>query len=121
MPIPRPAPGRARLWILATLGILAMTAVAVWFGLASSLSKPTWQTLGFTSAGPRAIVVKYSVHRPEGMTVRCRLQAKALSHAVVGSTEVLLPAEWGRIVETTTTVRTTQFAVAAEVRSCQEA
>lgn len=120
MPIPRPAPGRARLWLLATLGILAMTAVAVWFGLSASLTKPTWQTVGFSSPDRSTILLKYSVVRPEGMPVRCLLLAKDGRHAVVGSLEVDLPPEWGSPVENTQAIRTTSQAVVAEVRSCRE-
>lgn len=97
-----------------------MTAIAVWFGLAASVTKPTWQTVGFSSPDRSTIVLKYSVIRPEGMLVRCLLQAKDSRHAVVGSLEVDLPPEWGTNVQTTQAIRTTSQAIVAEVRSCRE-
>ncbi len=109
------------MWVLATLGLLAMTAVAVWFGLAASLTKPTWQTVGFAAAdGEQGIVLKFLVRRPEGMAVRCQVIAKERSHAIVGTAEVTIPPEWGVEVVTTQLIRTTSPAVAAEVRNCRE-
>ncbi|MHB8184531.1 MAG: hypothetical protein ACYDDU_00330 [Dermatophilaceae bacterium] len=46
MQIPRPVPGTARGWVFGTLAILLGCAIAVWFGLASTLGKPSWTNLG---------------------------------------------------------------------------
>ncbi|HYO84854.1 MAG TPA: DUF4307 domain-containing protein [Dermatophilaceae bacterium] len=120
MRIPRPAPGKGKHWLLATLALVAASAMAVWWGLAATLTKPTWQTVAFSSQGNQGILLKFEVRRPEGMAVRCQLLAKELGHAVVGTAEVLLPAELGRDVTQTHLIRTTSEAVAAEVRSCRE-
>jgi hypothetical protein len=118
--LPRPAPGQAVWWVLGSTAIVAATAVMVWFALAASLAKPTWQTLGWIVQDARSVDVKFEVRRPDGMTVRCTVLAKDLSHAVVGSLDVDLPAEWGRSVAQTTRVRTTSQAVMGEVRTCRE-
>ena len=36
MPLPRPAPGTTRWWVVGGLGITAAVALIVWFGLASA-------------------------------------------------------------------------------------
>ena len=35
--LPRPAPGTAKWWVIGTLGVAAGVALAVWFGLASTV------------------------------------------------------------------------------------
>ncbi len=117
---PRPAPGKARLWILATLGIALMSAIAIWFGLASVVGKPNWEPRSFDVLSDKEIILKFAVSRPDGMTVRCEVQALDEAHAVVGRTEVILGPELGKFVEETAMIRTTSRAVVAKPYQCRE-
>lgn len=120
MPIPRPAPGKAKLWLLATAGILAMSAIAIWFGLAAVVGKPNWEDRSFKVVSDRETLIKFAVRRPEGMTVRCEVQALDQAHAVVGRSEVILPPELGTEFEQTALIRTTSRAVTARPYQCRE-
>jgi hypothetical protein len=118
--LPRPAPGKARLWILSTLGILAMSAIAIWFGLAAVVGKPNWEARSFKVVSEKETLIKFAVSRPAGMTVRCEVQALDQAHAVVGRAEVVLGPELGAQVEQTALIRTTSRAVTAKPYQCRE-
>ena len=45
--LPRPAPGTAKWWVIGTLGVAAGVALAVWFGVASTLGLASWKTTGY--------------------------------------------------------------------------
>ena len=42
MPLPRPAPGTGRWWVIGTIGCTIGIALAVWLGLANSLGAITY-------------------------------------------------------------------------------
>ena len=69
MPIPRPAPGTATWWVLGTIGILLGCAMAVWWGLASTVGKPSWTDLSYRVVDDRTVDVTYLVSRPTGRDV----------------------------------------------------
>ncbi len=75
VPIPRPAPGHARAWVLGAIGILLGCAFAIWFGLASTLGKPSWTNLGYHVIDDRTVDVTYLVSRPIGRDVTCVIRA----------------------------------------------
>ena len=75
MPLPRPAPGTAKWWVVGTVGCVAGTALAIWWGLASTVGQVTWTDLGYEHATDRSITVMYDVHRPVGHDVSCVVQA----------------------------------------------
>ena len=64
MPIPRPAPGSAKRWVVATTGILLGSAMAVWWGLASTVGKPSWTLMSYHVVDDRNVDVTYLVSRP---------------------------------------------------------
>lgn len=118
MPIPRPAPGKALLWALSTIGILLGCAVAIWFGLASTIGKATAQDLGYRVIDDRTVDVTYRVSRPIGRGVTCVVRALDRSFGTVGQVEVHIPgSDTGSILQTTR-VRTTTRAVTGVVKSC---
>ena len=120
MRIPRPAPGRGKIWLLATACLLVATAIAIWWGLAATLAKPTWTTITWDVQGDHDIVVKYEVTKPTDMTVVCLFDAQALDHSAVGSKEVTLGPVPERTRRYETQLRTTTRAVTGTLRNCRE-
>ena len=118
MPIPRPAQGAAKWWVIATIGILLGSAMAVWWGLASTVGKPSWTVMGYHVIDDRAVDVTYLVSRPAGHDVTCVIQAMDRSFATVGLIEVHVPDSDASSVKRTTRVRTTTRAVTGVVKSC---
>jgi hypothetical protein len=119
--IPRPAPGKGRGWALATIGILIGCAMAVWWGLASTVGHPTWTLESYHVIDDRNVDVTYLVSRPAGRDVTCVVRALDRAFATVGLVEVQVPASEGSdgsSVRRTTRVRTTNRAVTGVVRSC---
>jgi hypothetical protein len=115
--IPRPAPGTARWWVVGTLGILLGCAMAVWFGLAGTVGRPSWTLVGYRVIDDRAVDVTYVVSPPAGRGATCLIQAMDQSFATVGLLEVHIPASVAP-AQRTTRVRTTTRAVTGVVRSC---
>jgi uncharacterized protein DUF4307 len=97
-----------------------MTAVAVWFGLASTVTKPLWQTVSWKVESPQMTLIKYEVTRPEGMTVSCVFEAQEVAHGLVGRKEIVIPASLGRHVVDSVVLRTSSEAVIGQIRSCRE-
>ncbi|QQR99849.1 MAG: DUF4307 domain-containing protein [Austwickia sp.] len=120
MRIPRPAPGRAKIWLLATVTFITATVIAVWWGLSATLTKPTWQSVTWEIRDDRAAVATYTVNKPKDMTVLCVVEALGMDHALVGSREVTLGAADQRELTYQTEVRTTARAVSAKLRNCRE-
>jgi Domain of unknown function (DUF4307) len=122
VPIPRPAPGAGKSWVLATIGIALGCAMAVWFGLASTLGKPSWQDLGYRVIDDRTVDVTYLVSRPVGRDVTCVIRAIDQGFGTVGLVEVHIPGSDNgsddNSVQRTTRVHTTTRAVTGVVRSC---
>lgn len=105
-------------WAFGTVAVLAMTALAVWFGIAGSVGKVHWTNTGFELHGDTSVDVRFDVTRDPGRTVVCELQALDESHARVGTTEVTVgPSESSpsRHIES---VRTTSAATTGYVDSC---
>ena len=118
VPIPRPAPGNAKWWVVATIGILLGSALAVWLGLASTLGKPSWTDLSYHVVDDRTVDVTYVVSRPTGRDVTCVIRAMDRSFGTVGLVEVHLPGSDAVSVQRTTRVRTTTRAVTGVVSTC---
>jgi len=116
--IPRPAPGTAKWWVVATIGILSGCAVAVWFGLASTVGKPSWTDLSYRVVDDAAVDVTYLVSRPIGREVTCLIRAMDRGFGTVGLVEVHIPGSDQLSVQRTTRVRTTTRAVTGVVKSC---
>jgi hypothetical protein len=92
--------------------------MAVWFGLASTVGKPTWTDLSYRVIDDRAVDVTYLVRRPIGRDVTCAIRAMDKGFATVGLVEVNIPGSDASSVRRTTRVRTTTRAVTGVVRSC---
>jgi Domain of unknown function (DUF4307) len=118
VPIPRPAPGSAKWWVVATIGILLGCALAVWWGLASTVGKPSWTVMSYRVIDDRTVDVTYLVSRPTGREVTCVISALDRSFATVGLIDVHVPGSDASTVKLTTRVRTTTRAVTGVVQSC---
>lgn len=97
-----------------------MSGIAIWFGLSAVVGKPNWEPRSFKVVSDKETLIKFAVIRPEGMTVRCEVQALDRAHAVVGREEVILGPELGAQVEQTALIRTTSRAVTARPYQCRE-
>jgi hypothetical protein len=109
--------------VTATIGILLGCALAVWFGLASTVDKnwetlPSWTNLGYRVIDDTTVDVTYLVSRPIGRDVTCVIRAMDRSFGAVGRITVHIPASDTPSVRRTTRVRTTTRAVTGVVRSC---
>jgi hypothetical protein len=119
MPLPRPAPGAARWWAVAAIGILLGSAMAIWWGLASTVGRPSWTVMGYHVIDDRSVDVTYIVSRPAGQHVTCTIRALDDRFATVGLVEERVPASDTSSVRRTTRVRTTTRAVTGLVKSCR--
>lgn len=116
--LPRPAPGTTKWWVIGTLGIAAGIALAVWFGLSSTLGQPNWQTTGYKVVDDQNVRVTFEVSRPGGKALTCTVEALARDFSVVGTAQVGVPASSEETSTETATLRTTSRAVTGQVRTC---
>jgi len=121
MPLPRPAPGTLKWWVVGTIGVSVGVALAVWFGLSATLGLPAWQTMGFKIVDNRSVWVDFEVHSPDGKDLMCTVHALSRDFAVVGSTEVPIELGGADSARRQVTVRTTSLAVTGEVETCDTA
>lgn len=117
-PLPRPAPGTLRWWVVGSIGIAAGTAMAVWFGISATSGQVSWVDTGYRHVDSRTLDVEYDLYRPAGSAVTCTVRALDVHHGTVGSTQVTLPPTGEDASHQTTRVRTTTPAVSGEVQSC---
>ena len=118
MPLPRPAPGTGRWWVIGTIGCTIGIALAVWLGLANSLGAITYTDTDYKVIDDTSVQVGFDVHRSPGDAVTCTVQAQDTAHGVVGVLEVKVPPSTERSVHQQVVVRTASRAVGGSVRSC---
>jgi hypothetical protein len=104
--------------VVATAGIALGCAMAVWWGLASTLGEPTWTVMSYHVVDDQAVDVTYLVSRPTDRTVTCVIGALDSSFATVGQIDVHIAASGDPSARLTTRVRTTTRAVTGLVQSC---
>lgn len=86
-PPPR-SPSTRRWWVIGTVAVVLMTAVAVWFGLAASLGRVHWYYTGHEIVSDSRVDVRFDLRRDPSRAVVCQLEAQDDSHTVVGRTLV---------------------------------
>lgn len=118
MPLPRPAPGTGRWWVVGTLGCLIGSGLAIWLALANSLGAITWTDTGYKVLDDRSVRVEFDVHRPAGTAVTCNLEALDKTFGVVGVLQVPVPASPERSTHHEVVVRTAARAVTGVVKTC---
>lgn len=110
-----------RWWVIGTVGIAAGVALAVWFGLASTVGRVAWQVTGYHVVDSGRTDVRYQVSREHGRPVVCDVVALDVSHATVGSISQRVPASSSTLTTVVARVRTTGRAVTGDVRDCSYA
>ena len=118
MPIPRPAPGNTKWWVIGTTGVLLGCALAVWIGPGTAPDRATGGGVGFRAGDDGAVDGTARRRRPVGRDATCGCRALDKGVATVGLGEVHIPGSDVSTVQRTTRVRTTTRAVTGLVRSC---
>jgi Domain of unknown function (DUF4307) len=118
MPLPRPAPGTARWWVVGTLGCLLAVGVIVWWGIVSTTGSVRPEVTGYLVESDSSVVVDYDLHRPQGVAVVCRVSALDASKSRVGTVEDDVPADGPTSVHREVRVRTSVRAVTGVVDAC---
>jgi hypothetical protein len=114
----RPPMSPRRRTLLALLGVAVLVAVVVvMFVWTKAGSRIQWSVIGYDVRSDVQVVVDFSVAKPAGQAVTCRVVAKDRSTAVVGSVDVPLPAAGGD-VRRSVLVPTRSRAVLGTVDSC---
>lgn len=118
MPLPRPAPGTTRWWVVGTLGCLAAVAVIVWWGITTTTGSVRPEVTGYLVESDRSVRVEYDLHRPVGTAVVCRVSALDSGKGRVGTVVDAVPAAGPASVHREVRVRTSARAVTGVVDSC---
>jgi hypothetical protein len=118
MPLPRPAPGTTRWWVVGIVGCLAAVGVIVWWGIASTAGSVRPEVTAYQVQSDTSILVEYDLHRPAGVAVVCRITALDGGRNRVGTVEDAVPAEGPSSVHRVVTLRTSVRAVTGVVDSC---
>ncbi len=92
MPLPRPAPGTTRWWVVGTVGCLLAVGVIVWWGIVGTAGSVRPEVTGYRVESDAAVLVEYDLHRPAGVAVLCRVSALDGSKNRVGTVEDAVPA-----------------------------
>src|SRR5690554_5980293 len=75
-------------WVWVTLGIAAMTAIAVIYGLGAAAQPVRWQDVGFTVDSATEATVTFEVYLYTDQDATCHLHALNQQYAEVGVTEL---------------------------------
>ena len=108
-----------RWWLVGALGVCAMTAVAVWFGVAAASGKVNWVNTGFDVVADNEVDVRFDLHRDPDRAVRCVIEAQDEQHFVVGRTTRRVAASSDSPSRHVAAVRTAAPAVTGYVDSCE--
>ncbi len=87
----RPRVSNRTWWIVGILGVVAMSAIAVWFGIAATAGKVHWYNSGFEVVSDEQVDIRFDLRRDPSRTVVCELHALDTKHARVGTGEVTVP------------------------------
>lgn len=104
-------------WVIGALGVGAMLALVIWYGVATQVGAVRPQVVGYHVQDDTLTEVTYQVNRPEGRGLSCVITALDERHGRVGTAQDAVPAGEGW-VRRTVTVRTTHRAVTGIVDSC---
>lgn len=105
-------------WIVGTIGVLAMSAIAVWFGIASTAGKVHWVNTGFEVISDEQVDIRFDLRRDPDRAVVCDLHALDGHHARVGTAQVTVPPSEESPSRHIEPMRTVARAVSGYVDSC---
>jgi hypothetical protein len=117
MPLPRLAPGTLRWWIVGVLGVGAMVAVVIWYGLAANVGAVVPEVTAYRVVSDSQLEVDYRLTRPADRAVTCTITGLDARKGVVGTVTDEVPAGESR-VQRSVEIRTAQRAVTGVVDSC---
>lgn len=112
------APQTRRWWVIGALGVGVMSAIAIWFGMASSSGKVNWIDTGFVLTSSSEVEVRFDLHRDPAREVECIIEAQDENHFVVGRTTTVVEPASASPSRHTATVATAGPAVTGYVDSC---
>ncbi len=115
----RRSPSTRRWWVVGIVGVLAMSTLAVWWGLSATIGRVHWVNTGHEVVSDELVQVRFDLHRPVGRDVTCVLRAQDQYHATVGRTEVEVPAADVEGTRQVGEVRTSTRALTGFVDTCR--
>ncbi len=118
MPLPRPAPGTTRWWVVGATGCLLAVGVIIWWGIVSTVGSVRPEVTAYAVKSDSVVLVEYDLHRPEGVPVVCQVVALDSGKGRVGAVEDRVPASGPSSVHREVRVRTSARAVTGVVDSC---
>ena len=119
MPLPRPAPGTLKWWVVGGIWVVVASAVIVWVAVVRIPQQVSPQVTGFSILSDGSVVVDYDLRRPAHTAVECLVTALDSHHGRVGAATDDIPAgPSAGTVHRTVTVRTGSPAVTGLVDSC---
>ncbi|WP_159449148.1 DUF4307 domain-containing protein [Demequina sp. NBRC 110055] len=105
-------------WILSIAGVVALTAVAAWFGLSQANSPVRWQDVGFAIDSPTQAEVTFDVHLYSDEPAVCHVRALSVSYAEVGVAQTTVDPAEGTSQRITLDIATVEEATSAQVNYC---
>ncbi|WP_114907182.1 DUF4307 domain-containing protein [Ornithinimicrobium murale] len=87
----RTGPSQRTWWIVGTIGVLVMSGIAVWFGIAATSGKVHWVNTGFDVISDEQVDIRFDLRRDPDRAVLCDLHALDGHHARVGTGQVTVP------------------------------
>ncbi len=118
MPMPRPAPGTTRWWVVGIVGCLAAVGVIVWWGVITTTGSVRPEVTAYRVESDTSIVVEYDLHRPAGTAVTCRISALDGGRNRVGTVQDTIAAPGATSVHRVVSLRTSVRAVTGVVDAC---
>lgn len=119
MPLPRPAPGQGKWWVIGTIGVAFGVALVTWYALSLEAVRITPTVVSRSITSDSETTVSLDIRRPDGQAVTCDVVALDERFAVVGTTPVQVPADGPQTVHREVTLRTTSRPVSADVKNCR--
>lgn len=115
----RPQSERRKWWIIGTVGVALMSALAIWFALSATSHTVTANQAGFTINGDDRVTVRWDVIPSErDKPITCTLIALNDKRDVLGTKTVSLAPSSYRSTRYEDVVRTTSRAVSGTVKEC---
>lgn len=118
MSSPAPTVSRRTWWIVGVAGVAAMTALAIWFGIASTAGRVHWVNTGFEIVSDDQIDVRFDLRRDPTREVVCALHALDEHHGRVGTGEVTVPPTQSSPSRHVEPLRTVSRATTGYIDSC---
>lgn len=109
---------KATWWVIGSIGVAVMVALAIWFGVSATSGKVHWYNTGFEVVSEEQVDVRFDLRRDPTRAVECDLHALDDKHARVGTGSVVVapgPESPSRHIEP---VRTVARATTGYVDSC---